>query len=272
MSKYSTNPKFLTFERLFGETAVGDLLERIFDVYAHHGDGGGDGISLSVTQTSMDRFTFDGYLDYAGQEMTFNISWGHGHGTEVLEFDFDEEEVLRLRRQMWDNAKHDEALGWLLTTVLKHGTAALRQVNLLRIPSPSRERGAMRFDSQRVGVCVPSNLWDPALSIGYPFIAQCQMQFLGEACQFSVGLAALHPDGSGDDELSQWPNAFASTRLVFHEASLNDLGLLDIEEVANLLTGIWMAKKRDVPLSGGKSTLAELEHEFAGRVLEACAP
>jgi hypothetical protein len=271
MSKYSTCPKFLEFEKLFGAPAVDDLLQRIVEAQANYGDSGGDGISLSVTETSIGCYDLSGYLDYAGQEMTFELSWGHGHGTEVTDFHFDDFEVLSTRQQVLESAMQDQTLGLFLTTVLEHAVPQLQGFQLTLTPSQRPDRLSIVLDRQRSAVCVPGVLWDPGLQANYPCIAQCEMTFQGQYCRLSVGLAALHSDDGDYDELTHWASAFATTRLVSHEFKLNDNGLLDVEPAANHLVEAWSLTDLDSAL-GGFSPLATLERQFAGALLDACVP
>jgi hypothetical protein len=271
MSKYSSHPKFLEFERLFGAAAVDDLLQRIVESHANDGDRGGDGITFSVTETSIGNYTLDGYFDYAGQEMTFELCWGHGTGTEVTEFDFDANEVLRLRQQVLEHATQDSTLGLFLTTVLEHAVTPCSDANLRLLPSQRPDRLSLVLDTQRAAICVPGEIWDQALQSNYPGIAQCELEFLGEACQLSVGLAALHADEFEFGELRHWGSAFAATRLVTHQFKLNDMGLLDFESAAEHLVEAWRVMDLEAPLDGF-SPLAHLERQFTGQLLEACVP
>lgn len=272
MSKYSTCPKFLEFERLFGAPAVDDLLQRIVEAQANHGDSGGAGVSLSVTETSIGCYDLSGYMDYAGQEITFEISWGHGHGTSVIDFDFDADEVLKLRQQVLAEATLDQGLGDLLHTVLRHLQPVLAVSNLALIPNRAPARLNVVFDTQRAAVCVPGVISDPGLAASYPGIAQCELAFRGEGCLITVGLAALHPADDDDlVELMHWDSAFSATSLLSHEFKLNDQGLLDVEPAAAKLKAAW-ADLDTVGHLDGFSPLATLEHQFADLLLEACAP
>ena len=270
MSKYSTHPQFLEFERLFGSSAVDDLLQRIVETQANYGDRGGDGISLSVTETSLNRYDVSGYLDYAGQEMTFELNWGAGHGTEVTDFDFDVDEVLSIRQQVLTGATQDQVLGSLLEAVLDHVQPAFCDEGLPWAPTRVPVRLNRVFDTNRAALCLPARLLDPALNTSYPVVAQCELVFQGEACRLSVGLGALHVDDY-DDELAHWASAFASKTLVSQEFKLDDNGLLEVEPAARKLYDAWAAL-RQASAVDGFSPLAALEHQFAGSVLAACAP
>lgn len=269
MSKYSTHPQFLEFERLFGSPAADDLLQRIVEAQANHGDSGGDGVSLSVTETSIGCYDLSGYLDYAGQEMSFELSWGHGHGTHVTAFDFNADEVLSTRHQLLADATRDLVLGDLLQAALAHAHAALLEVGLELTPSGIPERLSMVFNPQRAAVCVPGIIRDSGLETAYPAIAQCELAFDGEACMFSVSLEALHGD-EDDDELKHWASAFASTTLLSQDFKLDDKGMLDVAQAARQLHAAWTALGQMG--AAGFSPLTSLEHQFAGSMLEACTP
>lgn len=272
MSKYSTCPTFLEFERLFGATAADDLVQRIVETQINEGDRGGNGISLNVEERSIGFYTVSGYLDYAGQEMTFELNWGHGHGTDILVFDFNAAQVRAQRHQMMWDATRDTAMGNMLHSLLRHAQPVLALSHLELTPNRAPARLNIELDNQRAAVCVPGVIHDAGAGISYPGIAQCELAFQGEECVLTVGLAALHPDDDDDlVELMHWASAFSAVPLLSQTFKLNSEGLLDVSSAAIKL-GHAVVEMDSVGALEGFSPLGTLEHQFANSLLEACAP